>query len=142
MAGTAQVAVAVMLAILAVTITHLLHLRSTRSRVPTSPKQVTTKSLTCRIRGVPIDWDAPRLQSYLEENGSPVIPNTWTVISLASEVDGTSQTATATLIGEYPRQLRLEASPGQTGPVVLTLDHYFHGITTLYAPPPETHKLE
>ncbi|KND87194.1 Vegetative incompatibility protein HET-E-1 [Tolypocladium ophioglossoides CBS 100239] len=105
----------------------------------TSTKSATNHS-TCRIRGVPIDWDIPRLQSYLAEHvGAASID----VISLAAEIDGRSLTGTATYSGHHPQQASLELSPDQTGRrQYLTIDHDFLGITTLYAPPRADHELD
>lgn len=93
---------------------------------------------TCRIRGVPIGWNEDTLRSYLQqhvEGSCPVIK------SLALEIDGASRTATATLQRKYSGELRLP-SDGTAAAKCLTLDTHFHGITTLYYPPAQDHKVE
>ncbi|RDA94471.1 hypothetical protein CP533_2296 [Ophiocordyceps camponoti-saundersi (nom. inval.)] len=109
------------------------HWLSTRSKRPVQVV-VTDKHLTCRIRGVPIDWDTSKLQCFLEENvgvASPVVK------SLALEIDGRSRTGTATCPGEYPQRVRQAKLS-----IHLSLDQDFLGITTLYAPPPDDHQID
>lgn len=99
---------------------------------------------TFRVRGVPHDWDRGSLQSFLAEQDDSANP---AVRSLANEIHGRSQTATVSFQGT-PRQLRIPLPPHPTGPTeptepqVLILDDKFLGVTTLYTPPPEDHKVE
>ncbi|KAI4862015.1 hypothetical protein F4820DRAFT_39340 [Hypoxylon rubiginosum] len=99
---------------------------------------------TFRVRGVPHDWDRGSLQSFLAEQDDSANP---AVRSLANEIHGRSQTATVSFQGT-PRQLRIPLPPHPTGPTeptepqVLILDDKFLGVTTLYTPPPEDHKVD
>ncbi|KAH7012721.1 uncharacterized protein B0I36DRAFT_256250 [Microdochium trichocladiopsis] len=110
-----------------------------------------------RIRGVPRDWDAEKLQSFLRkeefrpQDGSAG-PTVW---SLADEVGGRSGVGTVTFQRVPPASqtggkwtIPLPPSSAATQPsrssrqLRLTLDDDFHGITTLYSPPSEDHKLD
>lgn len=100
----------------------------------------TPKSLTYRIRGVPVDWDSPRLLSYLSEHVNNLSP---VVKSLAKEIHGGSGTGTATFVGQPRREIALQESVNQTAQSkYLSFDKDFLGITTLYAPPVDDHELE
>lgn len=103
---------------------------------------------TFRVRGVPDSWDPVRLESFLtdHENSTGM-----TIRSLASEINGRTKTATVTfqnllppLRAEETRSFRLprtnENQPGRDE--YLTLDHGFFGVTTLYTPFPEDHKVD
>ncbi|KAH7009843.1 hypothetical protein EDB80DRAFT_610413 [Ilyonectria destructans] len=106
---------------------------------------------TFRVRGVPDSWDPARLESFLtdHENSTDI-----TIRSLASEINGRTKTATVTfqnllpplqeLRAEETRSFRLpKTNKNQPGrDEYLTLDHGFFGITTLYTPPPEDHKVD
>lgn len=99
---------------------------------------------TFRVRGVPPHWDAEVLRSFLAEQHQLANP---TVKSLASEIDGRSRTGTVVFqtAGPQPRTRILLPKPNesQLNPdEYLTLDDDFHGITTLFRPPPEDHKVE
>lgn len=96
--------------------------------------------ITYQIRGVPIGWTEPQLQAYLLEHVEKDSPN---VTSLATEIHGSSGTATATFQGEPPEVIALPKPADQTGPTrYLAIDKDFLGVTTLYAPPPVDHLLE
>jgi hypothetical protein len=102
---------------------------------------------TFRVRVVPLEWDGERLQSLLVEQDSNSGPN---IRSLADEVDGRSRTATITfaiiphqLLPQTNWSIPLVMAAGQLNrPQTVTLDDSFLGITTLYAPPPQDHKVE
>ncbi len=101
------------------------------------------RGLTFRVRGVPIDWDIDRLKSFLadqDDSAGPIVP------SLALEIHGRSRTATVAF-QNVPRPL--QTSPiGRSWQIPhpeapgLSLDDDFFGITTLFAPPPQDHKVE
>lgn len=118
--------------------------------LPTGSQHLPRERRTFRIRGVPHDWNRDRLGSFLEENGytSPAIQ------SLANEIHGRSQTATVTF-QEVPSQLKerlidpakgialyVPSSDQLSRPRSLILDTAFLGVTTLFAPPPQHHKVE
>ncbi|KAL6835807.1 ankyrin repeat-containing domain protein [Trichoderma sp. SZMC 28015] len=103
-----------------------------------------------RVRGVPHDWNRDRLRSFLMENGyvNPVIH------SLTNEIHGRSQTATATF-QSVPNQLQerladpakgiglyVPSSDQHSRPRSLMLDTAFLGVTTLYTPLPQDHKID
>jgi len=98
------------------------------------------------VRGVPIDWDADRLQSYIAEQHASANP---TIGSLCNEIDGRSLTATVSFRSP-PDSLRtaqsgriLPATGNQFAPQRgIKLDDGFLGITTLFSPVPEDHKIE
>lgn len=102
------------------------------------------------MRGVPNDWNRNRLGSFLTENGY-VRP---AVQSLANEIHGRSQTATVTFQNvptqaqEHPadpaKNINLSVPPSDqhSRSRSLTLDTAFLGMTTLYTPPPQDHKVE
>ncbi|KAH6973012.1 hypothetical protein BKA56DRAFT_646039 [Ilyonectria sp. MPI-CAGE-AT-0026] len=106
---------------------------------------------TFRVRGVPESWDPAQLELFLadHENSTGM-----TIRSLASEINGRTKTATVTFQNLLPplRELRAgetrsfrlpktnENLPGRDE--YLTLDHSFYGISTLYTPPPEDHKVD
>ncbi|ETR97188.1 hypothetical protein M419DRAFT_92340 [Trichoderma reesei RUT C-30] len=114
--------------------------RSERPKIP--------HDLTFRISGIPIDWDREVLRKVLmaETNIADV-----SIKSLAHEANTDFQTATATL-GNAPSNFRNVQSwqirvpelpntqPGAKQWLVVEKD--FLGITTLYAPPPDDHKID
>ncbi|KAK7418106.1 hypothetical protein QQZ08_011393 [Neonectria magnoliae] len=105
---------------------------------------------TLRVRGVPLDWDVERLQTCLEGD-TPVDP---VVRSLARETDGSSSTGTVTFQhlptqlqalppGKARRILLPKPSDNSTAPDrYLILDYDFLGITTLYSPAEDDHKVD
>ncbi|RDA85187.1 hypothetical protein CP532_2388 [Ophiocordyceps camponoti-leonardi (nom. inval.)] len=119
-----------LVAVITVLIYQWLSSRGKRPRQET----LTERYLTCRIRGVPVDWDTTRLQSFLEEQVSVSSP---VVKSLALEIDGRSRTATATCPGRYPQRIRQAKLS-----IYLSLDQDFLGITTIYAPTPDDHQID
>ncbi|KAJ4167387.1 hypothetical protein NW754_011202 [Fusarium falciforme] len=106
---------------------------------------------TFRVRGVPLDWDDVRLQSFLAESEGSAGA---TIKSLAHEIHGHSRTATVTF-QNVPSQLEAPRT-GQTWSILLpkpsenqsarnqylALDDGFLGITTLYTPPLEDHQVD
>ncbi|RCI15173.1 hypothetical protein L249_6880 [Ophiocordyceps polyrhachis-furcata BCC 54312] len=119
-----------LVAAITILIYHWLSSRGKRPGQATS----TEKHLTCRIRGVPVDWDTSQLQGFLEEHVSVAPP---VVKSLALEIDGRSRTGTATCPGKYPQRIRQAKLS-----IHLSLDQDFLGITTLYAPPLDDHRID
>ncbi|KAK2608998.1 hypothetical protein QQS21_002478 [Conoideocrella luteorostrata] len=87
-----------------------------------SSAKVAKDYLTCRIRGVPLDWNEDDLENC--------IGTTAHVKSLATEIDGRSRTGTATFPRDYPTRIPINGSLGK----YLTVDQDFLGITTLNAP--------
>ncbi|KAK2594893.1 hypothetical protein QQS21_007392 [Conoideocrella luteorostrata] len=107
------------------------------------------EGFTFRIRGVPLDWENEQLQQCLAEqlHASP------TCRSLAPEFHGRSSTGTASFRNlhgplqpsqnDRPAKISLLATMGKTPrQTILTVDDGFHGITTLFAPPPQDHKVD
>jgi len=102
-----------------------------------------TRGLTFRVRGVPLDWDIDRLKSLLADKVGPAGP---IISSLALEIHGRSRTATVSFQTPPTRDFLLiplgEAPNPLTGPQSLSLDDGFFGITTLFVPPSQDHKVE
>lgn len=99
---------------------------------------------TFRVRGVPPHWDAEVLRSFLKEHHQSTDP---IVKSLALELHGRSRTGTVmfrTAVSPPKTRILLPKPNGNqlTPDEYLTLDDDFHGITTLFMPPPEDHKVE
>lgn len=103
---------------------------------------------TFRITRVPSSWDEQRLQLFLTDQGNFIRP---VVESLAIDIDGRWSTGTATF-ENVPSQLQngphwkvplarlSETQPAQDE--YLIIDHAFLGITPVYSPHPENHKIE
>jgi len=110
---------------------------------------------TFRIQGIPLNWDAKQVRTFLAnhedlqlEDGvsDPIIE------SLAEEVHGRSRTGTVSFRSLPPKlqknhQWKLILSSSSTGSrparaQALSLDDEFLGITTLYSPSLEDHKIE
>ncbi|TGJ81637.1 hypothetical protein E0Z10_g7128 [Xylaria hypoxylon] len=105
---------------------------------------------TFRVRGVPLNWDVRRLQSFLTEQDDAAGP---TVQSLAEEFYGRSYTATISYCNipgplqtaepGRPMQISLLTKSNElTRQQILVVDDGFHGITTLYSPPQDDHKID
>lgn len=95
-----------------------------------------------RIRGIPLEWDADQVRAFLAENSHREPP---LLHSLAREVHGRSQSATISfqnVDSTPPRQTRLPISNQFSRPQVITIDDNFHGMTTLYIPPRQNHRIE
>ncbi|KAH7013380.1 hypothetical protein EDB80DRAFT_369920 [Ilyonectria destructans] len=101
-----------------------------------------------RIRGVPIRWELKDLKSFLEGHQSSAGPN---IASLTREVHGRTKTATVTFPNVLSFQtlhldetgrLSLPAEDRSPRNPYLVLEDGFLGITTLYSPPPEDHKVD
>ncbi|PTB68134.1 hypothetical protein BBK36DRAFT_1114998 [Trichoderma citrinoviride] len=112
-------------------------------------KSSVVHNLTYRVMGVPIDWDRERLRLFLTAETNL---ESLSIKSLAREANTDFQTATATL-GDAPShlrniqswQIRIPKAPnaqpfGEQQWLVVERD--FLGITTLYAPPPDDHKVD
>ncbi|KAM0247492.1 hypothetical protein ACHAQJ_009831 [Trichoderma viride] len=118
--------------------------------LPTDNHGLARGKWTFRVRGVPHGWDRDRLESFLTEEDfvSPAVQ------SLANEVHGRSQTATVTFLNVPTKLQKLPAkrplsihlpipsSDQLSRSRGLTLDDGFLGITTLYAPPLQDHKVD
>jgi hypothetical protein len=108
------------------------------------------RGLTFRVLGMPCAWDENRLQSFLADQDGWAGP---TISSLAEELGSQSFTATVSF-QKVPRQLQalrmgniwkvpLPRGPDQSTRLhTITLDLGFIGMTTLYAPPSQDHKVE
>ena len=102
---------------------------------------------TFRVRGIPPGWDVDRLCTFLADQDDFACLS---VRSLAVEVHGRWQTATAACQNTHSllqtagraRRIPLPAVPNPPSPACLTLDDDFLGLTTLYTPPSEHHKIE
>ncbi|EHK49999.1 hypothetical protein TRIATDRAFT_261370 [Trichoderma atroviride IMI 206040] len=98
---------------------------------------------TFRVTGVPIDWDRQELQSFLENQGSVTGAS---IESLASEDHGGPQVATATfedILHQYDRSWSiLMPAVSNNRKQYLTIDEEFHGMTALYTPPLQDHKID
>lgn len=112
-------------------------------------REAANDAITFRIRGIPLNWDSERLQSFLLKRES------WaglTVGSLARETNGRSGTGTVTFQTLPPplqrlrtgRSYRIQLPPGDqpSRKQYLVVDKDFYGITTLYSPPTEDHKID
>lgn len=103
---------------------------------------------TFRVRGIPLGWDDERLESYLQEMFSSSVP---TARSVALETHRRSLTGTV-IFQKTPAVLQ-RLNPGKTfnlflpkegtaRPVYLSLDVDFLGMTTLFTPVGEDHRVE
>lgn len=112
-------------------------------------REAANNVITFRIRGIPLTWDSERLRSFLLEREN------WaglTVRSLARETNGRSGTGTVTFQTAPPllqrlqtgRSCRIQLPPGDQPSRMqyLVIDKDFYGITALYSPPTEDHKIE
>ncbi|KAK0643713.1 hypothetical protein B0T16DRAFT_188109 [Cercophora newfieldiana] len=104
-----------------------------------------------RVRGIPTNWDASQTESILAEHYGPT--SAPTVQSLAQEVHRRSQTATFTFLHDVSMPMvnrpngvwRVplpKSLSGRRANQYLILDTDFHGITTLFTPPVDQHKLD
>ncbi|CAM1505177.1 Fc.00g108140.m01.CDS01 [Cosmosporella sp. VM-42] len=121
------------------------------SQVPRKEEKSHPTGFTYRVRGVPLDWDMEQLQSFFAGQLSSDGPM---IKSLAGEINGRSQTATITF-NNLPSQLQTR-SANQNWNIELpkesevrsrrsryiTLDRGFLGITTLFTPMPEDHRVD
>lgn len=119
-----------------------------RSRPDAAQRKRTNNGRTFRVRGIPADWDTKRLTSLLMETFD-LVP---TVTSLAQEIQTGVQSATVSFQAasdvlrmpepgtsiRLPRSLNEEASRR----AYLQLDDDFHGMTTLFTPPEDDHRVE
>ena len=104
---------------------------------------------TFRIQGVPVEWDVERLRSFIEDQEPSLGPS---IESLACEIHGRSKTGTISF-GVKPNQpepgkqawriaLPKGPEPQPARHRYLELDDGFLGMTTLYRPLAEDHKVE
>ncbi|KEY71346.1 hypothetical protein S7711_10245, partial [Stachybotrys chartarum IBT 7711] len=108
----------------------------------------TNNGRTFRVRGIPADWDTKRLASLITETFD-LVP---TISSLAQEIQSGVQSATVSFQAA-PDVLRM-LGLGRSIPlprlsnekasrrVYLQLDADFHGMTTLFVPPEDDHRVE
>jgi hypothetical protein len=97
---------------------------------------------TYRLRGVPLSWDANRVRAFLTEN---YLTEPQCVYSLAREVHGRSKSATVSfqdIVSPSSLQVPISTADQLARPQVITIDDDFYGITTLYRPPSQNHKVE
>lgn len=106
-------------------------------------KNKAIKQRTFRIIGIPIDWDRQQLQSFLENQESITSAS---IESLALEDHGGPQVATATFEGILRQNGRswsiLMPAISSNRKQYLAIDEDFHGMTALYTPPLQDHKIE
>ncbi|KAH7013689.1 hypothetical protein EDB80DRAFT_863617 [Ilyonectria destructans] len=107
----------------------------------------TNSPTTWRVVGVPLDWSAERLQDFLadRQGTTPVVK------SIAQEIDGSSKTATITFqdrphFSTSHQSERIQLPTASDGDITpdqsITLDKGFLGITTLYTPRLDDHKID
>ncbi|TFB02189.1 hypothetical protein CCMA1212_005710 [Trichoderma ghanense] len=138
--------------IVAICTYHCVLRRLTRSTAKPSetPKADASPNLktTFRVSGVPLSWDQELLQSLITSKTSI---SDVVIESLAHEAGVDLQTATVTLGTNPPKlqngrtwQIPLPQEPDSqpVGEQWLAIEKDFHGITTLYAPPPEDHRID
>ena len=87
---------------------------------------------TYRVLGVDKTWDVEKLRVCLASQPGDIQPK---VLSLATETDRRSQTATVVF-----QNGRVPTSPIR--PANIVIEHTFHGITPLFTPSKENHKVE
>lgn len=121
----------------------LFYARARVSRKQPSPTSNSKRfRQTHRVRGVPLTWDISRLQAFLASQRSF---GDALVYSLATELQGNSRSATAFLGGSKTSgqiHVQNDVMDKPSRPVTLSLDQEFLGITTLFAPGDDDHKLE
>lgn len=107
----------------------------------------TDSPTTWRVVGVPLDWSTERLQDFLADRQG----TTSVVKSIAQEIDTSSKTATITFQDRPPfssshQSERIQLPTLSDGDITpdqsITLDKGFLGITTLYTPRLDDHKIE
>ncbi|WDK13210.1 hypothetical protein CGRA01v4_04491 [Colletotrichum graminicola] len=111
--------------------------------VPLTPppkRQKASGAKNYRIRGVPLVWDKNDLQSFLlmhDDCHDPVVK------LLAREAHGRSKTGTATFQDgtDPPKMLQGSLRPEEESQTLI-LDHGFLGLTTLFTPSPEDHRVD
>jgi hypothetical protein len=122
----------------AVTICYYLwfHKKLTLSPTPTSTQPT---RVTFRVRGIPLDWGVLELQSFLARDW----PDSWlTIGSLAPEINGRSCTATVAFpAGRSWKAPPLVPGSGQSNSQ-MTFDDRFLGITPLFTPSEDHHKVD
>jgi hypothetical protein len=106
-------------------------------------KASTKEKTTFRVTGIPTSWDRQQIHSFLQNQGSMT---DIFIESLASEEHGGLQVATVTfentLLQHGPSRSIPIPSESNSRKLYLTVDKDFHGITALYVPPVQDHKIE
>ncbi|PHH75427.1 hypothetical protein CDD80_2380 [Ophiocordyceps camponoti-rufipedis] len=104
------------------------------------PERPANHDKALRVRGVPRHWEVSRLETFLKQHDADL-----KVKSLAQEIHGRSSTGTVSCRdgSDVASSIPLsQDSASGTRPQVLTLDADFTGMTTLYAPRDENHRLD
>lgn len=99
-----------------------------------------------RVLGIPTDWDVGRLTELLADS-QKATPN---IKSLSADIGDTFKIATVSFESHLPtpihKQNRIALPSSFDGQLAnirsIQLDSTFHGITCLYTPQPEDHKVE
>ncbi|KAH6851067.1 hypothetical protein B0I37DRAFT_373108 [Chaetomium sp. MPI-CAGE-AT-0009] len=106
-----------------------------------TPTSTQLTRVTFRVRGVPRNWDTTKLESFLASLGnSPGFG--LTVGSLAAEVNGRSCTATVDVQSERSWKAPAFVPRSNQSDPQMALDDRFLGITPIYTPSEEHHKLD
>lgn len=109
-----------------------------RSKLDPISKRITAResSTTYRVRGIPLDWDLARLQAEIDQPGRAFAADNviGTAKSLVPTIGGKENEATVVFLGQ-----RRSSLPRIGGFMV---DKDFYGLTTLFAPASEDHKIE
>ncbi|KND89201.1 Protein SERAC1 [Tolypocladium ophioglossoides CBS 100239] len=137
-----ELSVAGQLYILAVVaICTIVYVRRSRRAAPSAcVPQPPKAGMTFRVRGVPLEWDNVLLCSFLADQDRSA---SLRVLSLATEVNGQSKTATVSFQNPSASQSwQLHLPEESPRPQCITLDDGFLGLTTLYIPSPEDHKID
>jgi len=129
---------------------------------PDSPERNKRKSSASprvfRAQGIPLSWQTDQVQSFLTQHESlesPGEPLGLRIHSMADDIYRRSRVATVTF-QTVPSELRgisnwstslpppgaLDPPSSLTPRLCINLDDKFDGITTLFSPPPEHHKVE
>lgn len=92
---------------------------------------------TWKVDGIPKEWVKNQLELFLRHKFRCGV----SVQSLAPRIDNQTGQATVTVDGDFtsPMNLPIDENPEAGG---ITLSKEFYGMTTLFAPRPEDHKLE
>lgn len=102
-------------------------------------EQSSSQPTTFRIRGVPLDWSWKRLRDNLEQHDPSSKP---AIKSFALETGLLSYTAT--VVFTNPPLLTQQTKPWKISldGAHLSVDNDFLGVTTLFSPKSNDHKLE
>lgn len=138
---TAQAILTGLLAIVTLLAFWLRHTIPFLHRLATKTASKARPDTVYRLRGVPGNWDEHDLQTSLNDQFEG---SNFTVGSLSIEHHERSKTATVNCPKgtALPQSLSLRNKASEDMAVIVKADTNFHGITTLYAPPPEEHMIE